>query len=182
MTSPSACIIRQMTDQTKEQRLSQSTHDPSRDTFNALLLARIFGIAALVGTMLSLPLTNVFVTLSLVCWCISGAKPNQSWAKTLKNPAVLGALLLFAWMLLSLLWAQLDAASSFAGAWKYRKLMWVPLMVCLFADAWWRLRAIQAWLAAAVVLMLFSLEQTLPAPWGTGHMSVNPASPLSVYS
>lgn len=153
-----------------------------RDRFNALLFARIFGIASLVGTMLSLPLTHAFVTLSLVCWCISGFKSSQSWAETLNNPAVFGALLLFCWMLLSVLWAPLDYKSSLSGAWKYRKLMWVPLMVVLFADEKWRLRAIQAWLAAAVVLMLFSLEQTLPAPWGTGHMSVKPASPLSVYS
>lgn len=148
----------------------------------ALLMARIFGIAALVGTMLSLPLTNAFVTLCLVCWCLSGCKTGHSWTEILKNPAVLGALLLFGWMLLSVLWAQIDYKASFGGAWKYRKLMWVPLMVVLFVDEKWRLRAVQAWLAAAVVLMLFSLEQTLPAPWGTGHISVKPASPLSVYS
>lgn len=151
-------------------------------TSAALLLARVFGIAALVGTMLSLPLTHAFVTLSLVSWCLSGCKTGQSWAEILKNPAVLGALLLFAWMLLSVLWAQMDYKASLSGAWKYRKLMWVPLMVVLFTDGKWRLRAMQAWLAAAVVLMLFSLEQTLPAPWGAGHMSVKPASPLSVYS
>lgn len=167
-----------MTNQIKEERLLT----PSRDAFNALLLARIFGIAALVGTMLSLPLTNAFVTLSLVCWGVSGAKPSQSWAETLKNPAVLGALLLFGWMLLSVLWAQIDYKSSLAGAWKYRKLMWVPLMVVLFADEKWRLWAIKAWLVTAVVLMLFSLEQTLPAPFGTGQMSDHPAKPLSVYS
>ena len=157
---------------------------PASWTFStvALLLARVFGIAALVGTMLSLPLTNAFVALSLLSWCLSGCKTGQTWAETLKNPAVLGALLLFGWMLLSVLWAQLDYKSSLSGAWKYRKLMWVPLMVVLFADEKWRLRAIQAWLAAAVVLMLFSLEQTLPAPLGTGHMSVWPARPLSVYS
>lgn len=132
--------------------------------------------------MLSLPLTNAFVTLSLLSWCLSGCKTSQSWIETLKNPAVLGALLLFGWMLLSMLWAQIDYKASLGGVWKYRKLMWVPLMVVLFAEEKWRLRAIQAWLAAAVVLMLFSLEQTLPAPWGMGHMSVKPASPLSVYS
>ena len=149
---------------------------------SALLLARVFGVAALVGTMLSLPLTNAFVTLSLVSWCLSGCKTSQSWLETLKNPAVFGALLLFGWMLLSVLWAQIEYKTSLGGVWKYRKLIWVPLMVILFADEKWRLRAIQAWLAAAVVLMVFSLEQTLPAPLGTGHMSVKPASPLSVYS
>lgn len=147
-----------------------------------MLLARIFGIAALVGTMLSLPLTNAFVALSLVSWCFTGCKPGKSWAEDLKNPAVLGALLLFAWMLLSTLWAQTDVQTSLAGAWKYRKLMWIPLMVFLFADKKWRLWAIKAWLVTAVVLMLFSLEQILPIPFGTGHMSDHPALPLSVYS
>lgn len=159
---------------------------PTSDRFNArstaLLLARIFGIAALVATMLSLPLTNAFVALCLVSWCLSGCKPGLSWAEDLKNPAVLGALLLFGWMLLSTLWAQIPYQTSLAGVWKYRKLLWIPLMVFLFADEKWRLRAVKAWLATAVVLMLFSLEQTLPVPFGAGHMSDHPALPLSVYS
>lgn len=132
--------------------------------------------------MLSLPLTNAFVALSLAGWCFTGCKPGRSWAEDLKNPAVLGALLLFAWMLLSILWAQTDVQTSLAGAWKYRKLMWVPLMVFLFADEKWRHLAIKAWLVTAVLLMLFALEQTLPVPLGTGHMSDHPAKPLSVYS
>ena len=148
----------------------------------ALLMARVFGIAALVGTMLSLPLTNAFVTLSLVSWCLSGCKTGQRWAEILKNPAVLGALLLFGWMLLSVMWAQIDYKASLGGVWKYRKLMWVPLMVVLFADEKWRLWSIKAWLLTAVVLMMFSLEQTLPAPFGIGKMSDHPAKPLSVYS
>ena len=169
-----ACIIRQMPD--------LIATPPPADRFNALMLARIFGIAALVGAMLSLPLTNLFVALSLVTWCFAGCKPGQSWAVDFKNPAVLGALLLFAWMLLSTLWAQIDYQTSLAGVWKYRKLLWIPLMVFLFADEKWRLWAIKAWLVTAVVLMLFSLEQILPIPFGTGHMSDHPAKPLSVYS
>lgn len=164
------------------------------DRFNALLLARIFAVAALVGSMLSLPLTNTFVTLSLISWCLTGCKPGLNWRDDVKNPAVSGALLLFCWMLLSTLWAQTDYQTSLAGVWKYRKLMWIPLMVFLFADEKWRLWAIKAWLVTAVVLMLFSLEQTLPVPlffyleqtlpvpFGTGHMSDHPAKPLSVYS
>ncbi|MDO8456092.1 MAG: O-antigen ligase family protein [Burkholderiaceae bacterium] len=150
--------------------------------FNALFFARIFAIAALVGSMLSLPLTNTFVTLSLISWCLTGCKPGLNWRDDVKNPAVSGALLLFCWMLLSTLWAQTDYQTSLAGVWKYRKLMWIPLMVFLFADEKWRLWAIKAWLVTAVVLMLFSLEQTLPVPFGTGHMSDHPAKPLSVYS
>ncbi len=150
--------------------------------FNALFFARIFAVAALVGSMLSLPLTNTFVTLSLISWCLTGCKPGLNWRDDVKNPAVSGALLLFCWMLLSTLWAQTDYQTSLAGVWKYRKLMWIPLMVFLFADEKWRLWAIKAWLVTAVVLMLFSLEQTLPVPLGTGHMSDHPAKPLSVYS
>ena len=41
--------------------------------------ARVFGIAALVGTMLSLPLTNFFAGLALLFWLISGAQPGRSW-------------------------------------------------------------------------------------------------------
>lgn len=168
------CIIRQMTD--------LKVLPQTGDRFNALLLARIFAVAALVGTMLSLPLTNSFVALSLICWCFTGCKPGQSWQDAFKNPAVLGALLLFGWMLLSTIWAQTNYKTSLTGVWKYRKLLWIPLMVFLFSDGKWRLWAVKAWLATAVVLMLFSLEQTLPVPLGTGHMSDHPALPLSVYS
>ena len=144
--------------------------------------ARVFGIAALVGTMLSLPLTNLFVGLALLFWLISGAKPGQTWVVDLGNPAVSGALLLLTWMLLSLLWSHASLQNTFMGVWKYRKLLYVPLMVMLFADAVWRDRAIKAWLGAAVVLMLYSLIRLLPDPIGDGQMGVHPALPLSTYS
>ena len=150
--------------------------------FSLLDWARVFGVAALVGTMLSLPLTNLFVSLALLFWLISGAKPGQTWAVDLKNPAVSGALMLMAWMLLSLLWSHTSLQNTMIGIWKYRKLLYVPLMVALFADAAWRDRAIKAWLAAAVVLMLYSLIRLLPDPIGDGHMGVHPALPLSTYS
>ena len=144
--------------------------------------ARVFGIAALVGTMLSLPLTNIFASLALVFWVFSGCKPGQSWQIDLKNPAVFGALLLLGWMLLSLLWSHASLQQTFAGIWKYRKLIYVPLMVFLFADAKWRDAAIKAWLGAAIVLMLYALIHILPDPIGDGHMGVHPALPLSTYS
>ncbi len=177
----SACIIGQM----QSLKVSPPTSDPltvKNTKFNALFLARFFAVAALVGTMLSLPLVNTMIALSLICWCFTGFKAGTTWAADLKNPAVMGALLLFAWMLLSVLWAQTDYRTSLAGVWKYRKLMWVPLMVFLFADEKWRVWALKSWLAAAVVLMLFSLERTLPVPFGAGHTSFWPAYPLSVYS
>jgi O-antigen ligase len=120
--------------------------------------------------------------LALLLWLMSGAKPAQTWGVDLRNPAVSGALILLAWMLLSLLWSHASIQNTFAGIWKYRKLLYVPLMVMLFADATWRDRAIKAWLAAAVVLMLYSLIRLLPDPIGDGQMGVHPALPLSTYS
>jgi O-antigen ligase len=155
--------------------------------FSLLDWARVFGIASLVGTMLSLPLTNLFVGLALLFWLISGAtsgqiQQGQTWDADLKNPAVSGALLLLGWMLLSVLWSHASLQNTLIGVWKYRKLFYVPLMVALFADAAWRDRAIKAWLAAAVVLMLYALIRLLPDPIGDGHMGVHPALPLSTYS
>ena len=144
--------------------------------------ARVFGIAALVGTMLSLPLTNAFVSLALLFWVLAGCKPGQNWQTDFNNPAVSGALLLLGWMLLSLLWSHASLQQTFAGIWKYRKLVYVPLMVFLFADAKWRDAAIKAWLGAAIVLMLYALIHILPDPIGDGHMGVHPALPLSTYS
>jgi O-antigen ligase len=144
--------------------------------------ARVFGIAALVGTMLSLPLTNIFAGLTLTFWVFSGCKPGQNWRIDLKNPAVSGALLLLGWMLLSLLWSHATLQQTFIGIWKYRKLALVPLMVFLFADAKWRDSAIKAWLGAAIVLMLYAVIHILPDPIGDGHMGVHPALPLSTYS
>jgi O-antigen ligase len=149
---------------------------------SAFKLAKIFGIAALVGTMLSQPLTNAFVALALLFWVFSGCKPGQSWGTDLKNPAVSGALLLLSWMFLSLLWSHASLQQTFAGIWKYRKLLYIPLMVFLFADAKWREAAIKAWLGAAIVLMLYALIHILPDPIGDGHMGVHPALPLSTYS
>ena len=160
--------------------------------FSLLDWARVFGIAALVGTMLSQPLTNLFVGLAMLFWLISGFKlgqiqsgqiqSGQTWGVVLKNPAVSGALLLMGWMLLSLLWSHATLQNTFTGIWKYRKLLYVPLMVMLFADAAWRDRAIKAWLAAAVVLMVYSLIRLLPDPIGDGQMGKHPALPLSTYS
>lgn len=149
--------------------------------------ARIFGIAALVGTMLSQPLTNLFVGLALLFWLLSGVKarqlqPGKTWALVVKNPVVAGSFLLFLWMLLSLLWSHASMQSTLIGIWKYRKLLYIPLMVLLFTDALWRERAIKTWLAVAVVLMLFSLIRLLPDPIGDGQMGVHPALPLSTYT
>jgi O-antigen ligase len=149
--------------------------------FSILDWAR-FGIAALVGTMLSLPLTNLFGALAFIFWILSGCKPGQTWALDLKNPAVSGALLLLGWMMMSLVWSHASPQATMTGIWKYRKLLYILLMVCLFADAVWRERAIKAWLAVAVVLMLFALIRTLPDPIGDGRMGVHPALPLSSYS
>jgi O-antigen ligase len=148
----------------------------------ALLLARVFGVAALVGTMLSLPLMNTFVALALLFLIVAGCKPGQNWRTDLKNPAVSGALMLFGWMCLSLLWSHASVPQTLTGIWKYRKLMYVPLMVFLFSNAKWRDVAIRAWLGAAIVLMLYALIHILPAPIGDGHMGVHPALPLSTYS
>ena len=150
--------------------------------FRLLDWARVFGIAALVGTMLSLPLTNLFVALALLFWLISGAKAGQTWPLDLKNPALSGALILMVWMLMSVLWSHASLQNTLIGIWKYRKLLYLPLMVALFADAVWRDRAIKAWLAAAVVLMLYALIRLLPDPIGDGQMGVHPALPLSTYS
>ena len=165
-----------------EQLLSFSKLRSTPPKISALLLARVFGIAALVGTMLSLPLTNAFVALALLFWVFAGCKPGQTWQTDLKNPAVMGALLLLSWMLLSLLWSHAPLQQTFAGIWKYRKLMYVPLMVFLFADAKWRDAAVKAWLGAAIVLMLYALIHILPDPIGDGRMGVHPALPLSTYS
>lgn len=132
--------------------------------------------------MLSLPLTNTFAGLALVFWIFSGCKPGQGWRTELKNPAVSGALLLLGWMLLSLLWSHALPQQTLIGIWKYRKLVYVPLMVFLFADIKWRGAAIKAWLGAAIVLMLYALIHILPDPIGDGHMGVHPALPLSTYS
>ena len=167
---------------TLNQDLPQKNSVRSEQIFNALLLARVFGIAALVGTMLSLPLTNIFATLALAFWVFSGCKPGQNWRTDLRNPAVSGALLLLGWMLLSLLWSHAPLQQTLTGIWKYRKLAYVPLMVFLFADAKWRDAAIKAWLGAAIVLMLYALIHILPDPIGDGHMGVHPALPLSTYS
>jgi O-antigen ligase len=144
--------------------------------------ARIFGIAALVGTMLSLPLTNLFVALALIFWLLSGANPGQTWSTDFKNPAVSGALLLMLWMLLSTIWSNTTIENTLVGVWKYRKLLYVPLMVILFAEASWRSKAIVAWLVASVVLILYSLIRLLPDPIGDGHMGVHPALPLSTHT
>jgi O-antigen ligase len=149
---------------------------------SAILLARVFGIAALVGSMLSLPLTNIFVTLALIFWVLAGCKPGQNWQTDLKNPSVFGALILLGWMLLSVLWSHASLQQTLIGIWKYRKLVYIPLMVCLFADAKWRKAAIKAWLGVAIVLMLYAVIHILPDPIGDGHMGVHPALPLSTYS
>jgi O-antigen ligase len=171
-----------MTERMPAEALSNISTKKLVQSLGFLGWARVFGIAALVGTMLSLPLTNAFVTLALLFWIFAGCKPGQNWQTDLKNPAVFGALLLLGWMLLSLLWSHASLQQTFTGIWKYRKLIYVPLMVFLFADAKWRDAAIKAWLGAAIVLMLYALIHILPDPIGDGHMGVHPALPLSTYS
>jgi len=121
---------------------------------------------------MSVALANVALLLTLLLWALSLAGPDSRAAlrEACRNPLVLPALALFAWILIAVLWSPADREGITGFVQKYLKFAMIPAFIALLRDARTRRRCWQAY----AVALLFTLAVTwlnvwFDFPWTRTH-------------
>jgi O-antigen ligase len=119
-------------------------------------------LGVIVVFMLIFPtaLENAFIFLLLISYFASG-NYLQKWLRIKAHPLTRPSLVLFGLLIIGLIYttANMDDALSFLN--KYRKILLIPIVISLFNEENWRLRAYYALLVAIGVGVTISLAMRL---------------------
>jgi O-antigen ligase len=113
--------------------------------------------AALLG--LSIPISivadNILLAFIAMAWLLSGHLREQI-SQALRNPVVIAGLLLFALFIAGIFVYDGDPLEAARSLGKYKELLFLLPLVCLFDDATWRVRAFRFFFAAMVITLIGS--------------------------
>jgi O-antigen ligase len=98
-----------------------------------LILARTFALVALCAVPLSTAGVNIAATAFAVCALLS-PEVWRNWRAIFTDRVSVAALLLAAALTLSLAWTSADRGHAFDFLMKYRKLIYLPLLMLTFRD------------------------------------------------
>jgi O-antigen ligase len=129
------------------------------DTF--ALATRLLAIALGATIPISTSATEVVLILLLVCWLLSGDYLARFRAIGRNRVAVL-AVVMFGVYLIGLSYSPAPLPEAANALWKYRKLLYIPVLVTVFADPWTRRHALRAFILA----MLVTLAASFLVSWG----------------
>ncbi len=142
-----------------------------------LIVARTFALVALFAIPLSTAGVNIAATLFAVCALLS-PEVWRNWRAIFTDRVSVAALLLAAALTLSLAWTTADRMHAFDFLMKYRKLIYLPLLMLTFRDCRttaWTTAAKWALFGALTFALLLScsnwLGLTSIGPW---HSNVDP--------
>ncbi len=99
---------------------------------------------------------SILVGLLIVCWAASG-EWREKLRRVTTNPVAVGAILLFAWLLLGTLWGEGELEERALWVKKYANLLLIPLLISMAVDAQERRRAFLALAASLVLTLVLSL-------------------------
>lgn len=99
---------------------------------------------------------SILVGLLIVCWAACG-EWREKLRRVATNPVAVGAMLLFAWLLLGALWGEGNLEERAMWVKKYAYLLFIPLLISISIDDQEQYRALLALAAALVVTLLLSL-------------------------
>jgi O-antigen ligase len=147
-----------------------------RDSY-PLILARSFALVALFAVPLSTAGVNIAATLFAVC-ALASPEVWRNWRSLFTDRVSAAALLLAAVLTLSLVWTSADRGHAFDFLMKYRKLIYLPLLMLAFRDCRttvWATVAKWALFGALTLLLLLSCSNwfgwTSIGPW---HSNTDP--------
>jgi O-antigen ligase len=148
----------------------------TRDSY-PLIAARTSALIALFAIPLSTAGVNIFATLFAVCALLS-PEVWRNWRMLFSDRVCVATLLLAAGLTLSLAWTSADRAHALDFLMKYRKLLYLPLLLLAFRDCRtmkWANGAKWALFSGLTILMLLSCSNwfgwTSIGPW---HSSTDP--------
>lgn len=112
---------------------------------------------------MSVALANVALLLTLLLWALSltGPVSRAALREAFRNPLVLPALALFAWIVIAVAWTPADREGVSGFVQKYLKFAMIPAFIALLQDARTRRRCWQAY----AVALLFTLAVTWLNVW-----------------
>ena len=128
-----------------------------------LIAARTSALIALFAIPLSTAGVNIFATLFAVCALLS-PEVWRNWRVLFNDRVCVATLLLAAGLTLSLAWTSADRAHAFDFLMKYRKLLYLPLLILAFRDCRtmkWANGAKWALFGALTILLLLSCSNWL---------------------
>lgn len=99
---------------------------------------------------------SILVGLLIVCWAACG-EWREKLRRVTANPVAVGAILLFAWLLLGTLWGEGELEGRALWVKKYANLLLIPLLISMAINAQERHRAILALASSLVVTLMLSL-------------------------
>ncbi|WP_109478533.1 O-antigen ligase family protein [Paraburkholderia sp. C35] len=148
----------------------------TRDSY-PLILARSFALLALFAVPLSTAGVNIAATLFAVCALLS-PEVWRNWRVLFSDRVCVAALLLAAVLTLSLVWTTADRSHALDFLMKYRKLIYLPLLILTFRDcrsSAWTTTAKWALFGALTFSLLLSCSNyfgwTSIGPW---HSNTDP--------
>ncbi|BCF89205.1 hypothetical protein PPGU16_22720 [Paraburkholderia largidicola] len=151
-------------------------HHATKDSY-PLILARSFALIALFAVPLSTAGVNIAATLFAVCALLS-PEVWRNWRSLFTDRVSVAALLLAAVLTLSLAWTTADRVHAMDFLMKYRKLIYLPLLILTFRDCRttaWTTAAKWALFSALTFLLLLSCSNyfgwTSIGPW---HSNTDP--------
>lgn len=148
----------------------------TRDSY-PLILARSFALIALFAVPLSTAGVNIAATLFAVCALLS-PEVWRNWRSLFTDRVSVAALLLVAVLTLSLAWTTADRVHALDFLMKYRKLIYLPLLILTFRDCRttaWTTAAKWALFSALTLLLLLSCSNYFG--WtsiGSWHSNTDP--------
>ncbi len=112
-------------------------------------------VAAGAAIPLSVTATSIFIFLSVMAELFSGGYRRNKHI-VINNPVVQVALLLFAWLTVSLLYTSAPLYEALRFLEKYRELLLIALLLPLFMEEKWRRRGLNAFIAAMLITLFLS--------------------------
>lgn len=132
----------------------------------------VLGHIAIVGLAFAIPistaLSNILMALVLICWLASG-QYRQKISYFTNNPISIAALFLFAWLVLSLLWAGDFSQDQWKFLIKYSDLLLVTVFIWFLLNLNDRSKVLNSFAAAMLLTLALSYGAAAglipPASW-----------------
>lgn len=109
-------------------------------------------IAVGLSIPLSTTLAEITVGLYIAAWCVQG-QFREKWREISRNPVAWLPVALFALLAIATLWSTAGTREAFKCLGKYRELLYPPLFLSAFREAWVRRQALLCYMAGISVLM-----------------------------